>query len=299
MVTFYNINKKKFINYKFHGILHLREYKRILKCIHKNQLIETPTGKMYLQLAILIWHLSKNKKETDHSLKVKKHTPYIIGINGSISSGKSYLAHYMTALFKCLPNHPKISILSTDNFIYTNKQLKRKKLMKEKGFPSSYNWKLLFNSLERLRDNKKISVPTYNQDISDIDPHHRTHISKNQDFIIVEGINLFKPTCQDDLDRFLLSDYLDYSIYITTKETFLKKWFYKRLTEKVKRWKKLGRKNKMTRKNTKGLKNFSNRVWQRYNKVNLIEFIRPYKYRANVIITQDMEHRILSLAFRL
>lgn len=299
MSIFYQVNKNKFLNYKFYNTLNLREHKQLLTCVHQKKLIATVTDKIYLQLVLFIWHLSENEKQQDAFLRIKKHTPYIIGINGSVSSGKSSLAYYIAELLKCLPHHPRVSILSTDNFIYSNKQLKKKKRMKEKGFPRSYNWKLLFASLQRLKENKHIAVNTYNQDISDIDPHQKTRIAKNQDFIIVEGINLLKPTCQEQLDRFMLSDYLDYSLYLTTPERNLKKWFHKRLTEKSKHWKKLGIKKNITRKNKRELKQFSNKIWNDYNKKNLVQFIHPYRYRANAIIVHDMKHRIQSLSFRL
>ena len=295
MKYFHIVSNKKFLSHTFHHSLHQSEYKKAMACMPPRK---TATIAIYIQLALLLEHLYQNRKKTFKFIGDKKHTPYIIGINGSVSSGKSTFAQYLAALLRCLPNKPKVSVLSTDDFIYSNKVLKKKGLMAQKGHPVSYRWPLLFASLQRLKENKRISIQQYNQQLSDIDPRKKMQIQKNQEFIIVEGINLLKPTCQEDLDLFLLSDYLDYSIYIATKEKNLRYWFYKRLTRKAKLWKKRGIRKDITRKNRGALRTFSNKIWRNYNKVNLLQFIRPYKYRADLIITQDRNHQVKSLAFK-
>lgn len=295
MKYFHIVSKKKFLNHAFHHKLHPAQYKKTMACMPPQK---TTTVAIYTQLALLLGYLYQHRKKTFKFVGDKKHIPYIIGINGSVSSGKSTFAQYLAGLLRCLPNKPEVSILSTDDFIYSNQMLKKKGLMEQKGYPVSYNWPLLFASLQRLKENKQTSIQQYNQQLSDIDPHKKTHIPKNQDFIIVEGINLLKPTCQEELDIFLLSDYLDYSIYLATKEKHLKHWFYKRLTHKVALWKKRGIRKDITRKNQKALRAFSNKIWRNYNKVNLLRFIRPYKYRANLIINQDRKHQVKSLAFK-
>ena len=169
--------------------------------------------------------------------------------------------------------------------------------MKEKGFPNSYNWKLLFKILKAIKHNKRVEVPVYSQVISDISTK-KTVISANIDILVIEGINILRPYCKARLDRFLLSDFLDYSIYINATEKNLKKWFTKRLEDKKKRWKREKRKPKLTRKNKKGFRAFTNHIWKSVNKVNLDTYIYPYRCRSDMIINKNSRHNITSIEMR-
>src|SRR5271156_5468817 len=65
--------------------------------------------------------------------------PYIIGIAGSVSVGKSTLARVMRALLSRWPNTPKVDLVTTDGFLYPNAVLEAEGLMDKKGFPESYD----------------------------------------------------------------------------------------------------------------------------------------------------------------
>ena len=125
----------------------------------------------------------------------------------------------------------------------------------------------------------------------------RTKSPKNIDILILEGINIIRPNCKNNFDRYLLSDYLDYSIYIYVGETILRDWFYKRLLQKRKVWKKNGTRKKLTNISKGKFKKISNHVWTKYNKKNLEKFIRPYKYRTDVIIHNDKNHNFSTFEF--
>ena len=71
-------------------------------------------------------------------------------------------------MLKCFNPHLKIGLLSTDNFIYPNKVLKKKGIFDQKGFTPSYNWELLFKTLEKIKGNRKVIIPYYSQNLSDI-----------------------------------------------------------------------------------------------------------------------------------
>jgi len=252
--------------------------------------------KEYLQLSKLIQHKYELHKQ-EEILLTKKKTPFIIGINGSISSGKSYYALLISDILRCFNPGKNIATLSTDNFIYSNKHLVKKKLFSQKGYPKSYNWKLLFKTLNKITKNESVKTPVYCQASSDIKVCKGAIIKKDVDILLIEGINILKPTCTKNFDRYLLSDYLDYSIYIYVGETILRKWFYKRLLEKRKVWKKNGTRKKLT-KITKGkFHKFSNHIWTKYNKKNLEKFIRPYKYRADIIIHKNKNHNMSTIEF--
>ena len=252
--------------------------------------------KIYKKIKDILWNYYNVETELDKRI-TKKNVPFIIGINGSVSSGKSFFAKQLADMLREKPQKPRIAMLSTDNFLYKNSILKKKGIMKEKGFPKSYDWKLLFKTLKAIKHNKRVEIPVYSQAISDISTK-KTVISENIDILVIEGINILRPYCKARLDRFLLSDFLDYSIYINATERNLKKWFTKRLESKKKRWKREKRKPKLTRKNKKEFRAFTNHIWKSVNKVNLDKYIYPYRCRSDMIINKNSRHNISSIEMR-
>lgn len=90
---------------------------------------------------------------------------------------------------------------------------------------------------------------------------------------------------------------MDYSIYFYVGEKILRKLFYKRLFAKRKVWKKNKTRKKLTNKSVSDFRKISNQIWTKYNKRNLEEFIRPYRYRADVVIYKNKNHNLTNLEF--
>ena len=240
----------------------------------------------------------------NESLLTKKRTPYIIGINGSVCSGKSYIAEEIKKILKCSNPQLTIALLSTDNFIHTNKKLIKMNKFAEKGFTSSYDWALLFKTLKKIKKNKEVKTPYYSQDASDIHKTKKLRIPANVDILIIEGINLLKTTCNTSPSKnlcrkLLLSDYIDYTIYLETPEKNLKKWFYSRLVKKKTMWRKKKIKSAITRKTKREFKKFSNKIWDTYNSSNLKTNINPFRHRSDLIIHINKTHQISILEFKI
>ena len=239
-------------------------------------------------------------------LLTTKNTPLVIGVNGSVASGKSYNADKLAQ--KLTSCNVKCAILSTDNFIFSNKELEKRKIMHLKGFPDSYDWNKLIKSIRQIKNNKTVYTPLYDQSISDISKK-KIKIPKNMNIIIIEGINLLIPhlnllennklTVKSKKYSVLLSDFLDISIFINAPETFLKRWFYKRLQKKKTLWKTIGTKKNLTRKTNKQFKNWAMNIWNKINSKNLHEFILPFKRRSDIIVTKDRNHHIKEFSFKL
>jgi type I pantothenate kinase len=244
-----------------------------------------------------------NENIKNEYLLTKKRAPYIIGINGSVSSGKSYFAEKIEHVLKCLNPTLKIGLLSTDNFIYSNKILNDKKIFHKKGFTESYDWRLLFKTLKSIKKNKAVTIPYYSQNLSDIHPAKHLKLPNKLDILIVEGVNLLKPTCKslkkNLCKKLLLSDYIDYSIYIDAPEKNLKSWFHERLNKKKTLWKKKGIKKNLTRKNKKAFIKFTNDIWDKYNSPNLKKNISPFRYRSDMIIHKNKLHKIDFIEFKI
>src|SRR3977135_1253524 len=64
--------------------------------------------------------------------------PYIIGVAGSVSVGKSPTARLLQALLARWPNVPKVDLVTTDGFLLPNAILEREGLMEKKGFRQGY-----------------------------------------------------------------------------------------------------------------------------------------------------------------
>ena len=60
------------------------------------------------------------------------HTPYIIGIGGSVAVGKSTAARLIQALLARGKNKPKVDLVTTDGFLYPNAVLEKKGIMNRK-----------------------------------------------------------------------------------------------------------------------------------------------------------------------
>ncbi|HEY1213553.1 MAG TPA: hypothetical protein VGE93_07955, partial [Bryobacteraceae bacterium] len=63
--------------------------------------------------------------------------PYIIGIAGSVAVGKSTFSRVLRASLARWPDHPSVDLVTTDGFLYPNRILEQRGLMKRKGFPES------------------------------------------------------------------------------------------------------------------------------------------------------------------
>src|SRR5919112_1764939 len=66
-------------------------------------------------------------------------TPFVIGIAGSVSVGKSTTARLLALLLARWPQHPRVELVTTDGFLWPNAELERRGLMTRKGFPESYD----------------------------------------------------------------------------------------------------------------------------------------------------------------
>lgn len=295
-MNYAKITASKFFSLNLGQLLSPHEREIIRKCREKNK------DKTAIQLATILQNtFSENK--TQEALITGKKAPFIIGINGSVSSGKSRLARDLLRVLQCFNPTLRVALLGTDNFIFSNKELEAKGIFDQKGETSSYNWKLLFRTLKKIKNNKSITIPFYSQDLSDIHPRKKENMPANIDILIIEGINLLKTTCvvnkRNICEKLLLSDFLDYSIYIDTPERNLRGWFYKRLLRKKSLWKKKKIKRNLTRKNKRQFKQFADNIWKQYNKPNLERNIEPYRFRSDLIIYKNKHHAIKSLEFRI
>lgn len=159
--------------------------------------------------------------------------PYIISIAGSVAVGKSTTARILQALLSQWPEHPKVDLVTTDGFLYPLAELKRKGLLQRKGFPESYDMKMLVEFISNIKaGNPYVEAPLYSHVSYDrlIDEHQAI---VQPDILIIEGLNVLQ-TGQDaavgTLQPFV-SDFVDFSIYVDAEEQLLKKWYIDRFLQ--------------------------------------------------------------------
>ncbi|MGQ5708675.1 type I pantothenate kinase [Lactobacillus sp. PSON] len=263
---------------------------------------EEDVREIYIPLVRYLHLFAQHKKMLiklqDHFIGIDKiNHPFIIGISGSVAVGKSTTARLLQVLLqRCYPDL-KVQLMTTDGFLYSNRELNKRRIMDRKGFPESYNMKMLCDFLSDVTNGKsRVLYPLYSQELSDIVPEKYGEVN-NPDILIIEGINTLQ---LPPIGVVVTSDFFDFSIYIDADEELIEKWFMQRFEHLL-----IINKNKpqnfyyeWANEPLEKAKKRADTVWQSVDLVNLREYIAPTKDRANVILHKTYGHRIDSIYIR-
>ncbi|MEZ4456970.1 MAG: type I pantothenate kinase [Gemmatimonadales bacterium] len=229
-------------------------------------------------------------------------TPYVIGIAGSVAVGKSTTARVMRALLARWPDHPKVDLVTTDGFLYSNEELARRGLMARKGFPESYDVRRLVQFVADVKAGApRVAAPIYSHLVYDIVPGAEQFVER-PDVLILEGLNVLQGSDRrsGDGDRPFVSDFFDFSIYVDAAEDHIRTWFlnrFRRLRETAFRDPKsfFRRYAEMAEPDAVA---FANQVWDEINGVNLRENIEPTKERAHLVLEKGPNHEVTGVRLR-
>ncbi len=227
--------------------------------------------------------------------------PYIIGIAGSVAVGKSTFSRVLRASLARWADHPRVDLVTTDGFLFPNRILEERGLMNRKGFPESYDQRLLLQFLANVKAGvPDVTAPVYSHLHYDIVPNAVQHVEQS-DIVILEGLNVLQsPDGHRGSSRVFVSDFFDFSIYLDTDEHTVERWYvdrFLRLRETVFR-NKSSYFHRYAQVSEAEAVEIARRIWEEINLLNLRENIRPTRERAHLILDKGEDHLVQNVRLR-
>jgi type I pantothenate kinase len=231
-----------------------------------------------------------------------REIPFIIGVAGSVASGKSTTSRILRALLQRWRTSPKVDLITTDGFLLSNAELASRGLTERKGFPESYDRAALLAFLADIKSGKSdVKAPVYSHLVYDIVPGEFITVDR-PDILIVEGLNILQAGDLSKSGKPLLfaSDFIDFSIYIDADEEDLREWFMVRFralrnsafTDPKSFFRALA---EMPAEQAEA---FALKAWDNINLVNLRENILPTRGRATLVLKKAANHTVEEVMLR-
>jgi type I pantothenate kinase len=228
--------------------------------------------------------------------------PFIIGVAGSVAVGKSTTARVLKALLARWPDHPRVDLITTDGFLFPNKELEARDLMNRKGFPESFDTTRLLKFLADVKSGKeRIEAPVYSHFHYDIISGQKIVVER-PDILIVEGLNVLQPATFERGSEAgpYVSDFIDFSIFIDADPSLIEAWYLERFMRLrstafrdpasfFHRYVTLTHDNAVAR---------ALEIWRSINLKNLSENILPTRPRARLILRKSQDHSVSTVALR-
>ena len=259
----------------------------------------------YLPIAELIMLSIHNRHSLNNKmnefLNTERNIPFIIGIAGSVAVGKSTFSKILRLLFSEIYKSKNVELVTTDGFLYPNSILDEKGLMERKGFPESYNTKLLYDFLFNIKSGiKSVTVPKYSHLVYDILEDENITVN-SPSILILEGINVLQPPIpKENYFEPVISDFFDFSIYLDADEPLIRKWYIERFLNL--RQKAFSDKNSFFNRfadiDDQEAVDLGTQIWETINLKNLDEYILPTRNRASMIVKKNENHKIDELWLR-
>jgi len=228
--------------------------------------------------------------------------PFVIGIAGSVSVGKSTFSRTLRDLLARSPEHPEVGLITTDGFLYPNAELERRGLMGRKGFPESYDQRAFLRFLTAVKSGQEtVQAPVYSHLVYDIVADECVDV-KRPDILLVEGLNLLQParTRADGRTSLAVSDFLDFSIYLDARRSDLKRWYTDRFlalrstafSDPQSYF------HKFASLSDEAARGLALEIWTSINERNLMDNILPTRGRARLVLRKGADHRVERVRLR-
>ena len=260
---------------------------------------------VYSPLARLIrLHIEQAKKLHDVSAHFLSNDepkmPFIIGVAGSVASGKSTTSRILRELL-AYDGSLRVKVVGTDGFLLTNKQLQSCDMLDRKGFPESYDLVTLLRFLFDLKSGRtNLSVPIYSHHQYDILPETDEFVG-DVDVLILEGLNILQTGASGvEQQRVFVSDFLDFSVFVDAEVEDLKQWYIHRVAtfSKGPMCDDSAYFHFLSTWPEEDVVNFAQKVWTQVNEVNLKNNILPFRYRAQCVLHKEFNHKVNHILLR-
>lgn len=227
-------------------------------------------------------------------------TPFVIGIAGSVAVGKSTTARLLQELLRRWPETPKVDLVTTDGFLYSNKELEERGITYRKGFPESYNRSALLNFLKQVKARRPhVKAPIYDHLTYDVVPGNYIEIN-HPDILIIEGLNVLQPPRKDAKELLAVSDFFDVSIYVDAAEEDIRRWY----TERNLRLRSIAFNqpesyfHQFSSMPEAEMVTQALAIWDSVNGPNLVHNIAPTKSRADIVLRKGPNHVVEEVTLR-
>ena len=258
---------------------------------------------IYIPLTNLLSRYAKAARQTHADTAqflgiTQPHTPFIIGVAGSVAVGKSTVSRLLRELLSRDPETPHIALITTDGFLYPNAELTRRGILHRKGFPESYDRRALLRLVTDLKSGAEtVRAPIYSHLSYDIVSGETVEVSR-PDILIVEGLNVLQPPTTGQ--SIAISDLFDFSIYVDARTADIESWYVNRFLELqtsafadersyFHKYASLTRDEAIAE---------ATSIWKSVNEPNLTTNIAPTRPRATLVLKKDRDHTVSTVLLR-